>query len=243
MKTSNEKRDSSRTIAGVSLMVAPLALAAAMALMPSFAGASPDVLTRLAANETALLAADLLVIVAIILLIPGMLGLLRVVRRRIPRLAPTAVAMFLVGWLFALGPVMLDRAQLQIARSGMSRDQAVALVEELEADAGIGVVIGIFIIGHTLGTILLGVALARARFVSIWASASIVIAAFLHPIARVGLGSKWLEVFAFGLLALGLVVSGLRVLRTSGEEPEPSLGAHTRRTPGATRPVAASEAA
>jgi hypothetical protein len=243
MKTSNDNRGMRRTLAGVSLIAAPLALAAAMALLPSLAGEWPDVLARLAANETALLAADLLVVVAIILLIPGMLGLLRIIGRAMPRLAPTAVAMFLVGWLFVLGPVMLDRAQLQIARSGIPRDQAVALVERLEADAGIGVIIGIFVIGHTLGAILLGIAVARARFVPTWAAASIVIAAVLHPIARVGLGSKWLDVFAFSLLALGLAVIGFRVLRMSGEEWESSLDARERRTPGPRRPVAASEAA
>jgi hypothetical protein len=243
MKTSNDSRGMRRTITGVSLIAAPLALAAAVALLPSLAGEWPDVLARLAANETALLAADLLVVVAIILLIPGMLGLLRIIGRPMPRLAPTAVAMFLVGWLFVLGPVMLDRAQLQIARSGIPRDQAVALVERLEADAGIGVIIGIFIIGHTLGAILLGIAVARARFVPTWAAASIAIAAVLHPIARVGLGSKWLDVFAFSLLALGLAVTGFRVLRMSDEEWEPSLDARKRRAPGARRAVAASEAA
>ena len=214
-------RNAARKIAGVCLIAAPLALTAAMALAPWFVADTGELLTALAANQSALLAADLLVLVAIVLLIPASLGVLRVLRHRASHLAPVAVGMFLVGWLFVLGPVMLDRVELQLAKSGMPPDEAVALVERLEADAGISVIFGVFIVGHTLGGILIGAALARARFVPIWAAASIVVAAVLHPIARVGLGSKWLDVVAFALLTLGLAVTGLRVLRMSDDEWEP----------------------
>ena len=214
-------RKTARKIAGVCLIAAPLALTAAMALAPWFVADTGDLLTALAANQSALLAADLLVLVAVVLLIPASLGILRALRNRTPRLAPVAAGMFLVGWLFVLGPVMLDRVELQLATSGMPREEAVALVGRLEADAGISVIFGVFIIGHTLGAILLGIALARARFVPFWAAASIVIAAVLHPIARVGLGSKWLDVVAFALLTLGLGVTGVRVLRMSDDEWEP----------------------
>ena len=218
-------RTIARTIAGASLIAAPLALMVAMAIAPWFVADTGELLGSLAANQSALLAADVLVVVAVVLLIPASLGILRALRYRAPRLAPVAVGMFLVGWLFVLGPVMLDRVELQLATSGMSRDEAVALVERLEGDAGISLIFGVFIIGHTLGAILLGVALARARFVPLWAAASIVAAAVLHPIARVGLGSKWLDVVAFALLALGLAVAGVRVLRMSDDEWEPRLDA------------------
>lgn len=214
-------RNTARRIAGVCLIAAPLALTAAMAIAPWFVADTGQLLATLAANQSALLAADLLVVAAVVLLIPASLGILRVLRNRTPRLAPVAVGMFLVGWLFVLGPVMLDRVELQLATSGMPRDEAVALVGRLEADAGISVIFGVFIIGHTLGAILLGIALTRARFVPIWAAASIVIAAVLHPIARVGLGSKWLDAVAFALLALGLAVTGVRVLRMTDDEWEP----------------------
>jgi len=214
-------RNTGRKIAGACLIAAPLALTAAMAIAPWFVADTGELLTALAANRSALLAADLLVLVGVVLLIPASLGLLRVLRDRTPRLAPVAVGMFLVGWLFVLGPVMLDRVELQLAESGMPREEAVAFVGRLEADAGISVIFGVFIIGHTLGAILLGAALARARFVPMWAAASLVLAAVLHPIARVGLGSQWLDVVAFALLALGLGVTGVRVLRMSDDEWEP----------------------
>ena len=214
-------RNIARTIAGASLIAAPLALVVAMAIAPWFVADTGELLAALAANQSALLAADVLILVAVVLLIPAALGILRALRDRTPRLAPVAVGMFLVGWLFVLGPVMLDRVELQLATSGMPREEAVALVGRLEADAGIGLIFGVFIIGHTVGAILLGIALARARFVPMWAAASIVIAAVLHPIARVGLGSKWLDVVAFALLALGLAVTGVRVLRMTDDEWEP----------------------
>ena len=232
-----------RTIAGASLIAAPLALIAAMAIAPWFVADTGDLLATLAGNESALLAADLLVVVAVALLIPASLGVLRVLRDRTPRLAPVAVWMFLVGWLFVLGPVMLDRVELQLAKSGMPRDAAVALVQRLEADAAISFIFGVFIIGHTLGAILLGVALARARFVPSWAAASIVAAAVLHPIARVALGSQWLDVVAFALLALGLAVAGVRVLRMSDDDWEARADAVEPATTRRGRALVSSEAA
>ncbi|MBA3382416.1 MAG: hypothetical protein H0T97_11245 [Actinobacteria bacterium] len=232
-----------RKIAGTCLIVAPLMLLAAMAIAPSLAGETEEILVRLAANKPALLAADILVPLAVVLLIPASLGILRVLRERTPRLALVGVPMFLVGWLFVLGPIMLDRVELQLALSGMPGDEAVALVERFEGDAGISVIFGVFIVGHTIGAILVGVALARARFVPIWAAACIVVAAVLHPIARVALGSKWLDVVAFALLAVGLAVTGSRVLRLSDEEWEPRVDAFEPGLPRPERQVVASGAA
>jgi hypothetical protein len=138
---------------------------------------------------------------------------------------------------------MLDRVELQLAKSGMSREEAVALVGRLEADAGISIIFGVFIVGHTLGAILLGAALARARFVPMWAAGSLVLAAVLHPIARVALASQWLDVVAFALLALGLGVAGVRVLRMSDDEWQPRPDTVEVAVPRAERELVSSGAA
>lgn len=210
--------------AGIWLIAAALGLLAAMAILPSMAGDTREVLARFADNETPLLLADIGITVAIVLLIPGSLGLLRALRERAPRLAPVAIGSFLVGWLFALGPVIQDRLMFQAATSGMPIDDAVALVKDLEADAGMSVVFGVFILGHTLGAILLGITLARTRFTPVWAGAAVAAGAILHPIARVGLESKGLDVFAFVLLALGLATAGLRLVALGRSAPEAAPG-------------------
>lgn len=210
--------------AGIWLIAGALGLLTAMAILPPMAGDTREVLTTFAANETPLLLADLCIVVAIVLLIPGSLALLGALRDRAPRLAPVAIGSFLVGWLFALGPVIQDRLMFQSATNGMPIDDAVALVKDLEADTGMSVVFGVFILGHTLGAILLGIALARTRFTPVWAGAAVAAGAILHPVARVGLESKGLDVFAFGLLALGLATAGLRLMALDRSAPEAARG-------------------
>lgn len=203
-------------VAGACLVAGPVGLAASIAIAPPLSGTTKELLTRLAAHRSALLAADLIVIVAVLLLVPASLGLAQVLRARGSRLAPIGAAVFAVGWLFVLGQVALDRFEVQLATSGIPLEDAVRLADKLDnGDVGMGVVSALFILGHTVGAILVGVALARSRFVPLWASAAIVAGAILHPIARVGVESKPLDVAAFALVAAGLATAGVRLLRTA----------------------------
>ena len=222
-------------------MAAPLGLAASIAVAPPLNGTTSELLTRLAAHRSALLVADLLAIGAVLVLVPASLGLLRALRARGSRLAPVAVALFAVGWLFVLGQVALDRFEVQLATSGIPLDEAVRIADRLDnGDVGMGVASAVFIVGHTVGAILIGVALGRSRFVPRWAGAAVLLGAVLHPIARVGVENKPLDVAAFLLVAAGLGVAGVRILRMTDLEWEATsfpAGELIRREPAG--PVAA----
>jgi hypothetical protein len=72
------------------------------------------------------------------------------------------------------------------------------------ADVGLSIAFGFFIAGHVLGTALVGCALWRSRSVERWGATLIVIGSVLHPVARVAVGSRWLDVLAALLLTAGL---------------------------------------
>ncbi len=213
MRTPNQRR----FLAGACLIAAPLTLMAAIAISPSLSGKTAEVLPKFAANKASLLVADLLFTAAIVLLVPATLGLVRQLRPRAPRLAPIAAGLLFVGWMFVLGPVFTDRVQVQLATSGISLPQAVSLSDRITGDTAVGVMFAVFVVGHTLGGILTGVVLLRTRFVPVIAAAATTAGAVLHPIARVGLESKPLDVIAFVLLSTGLVAAGRRVLAMSDE--------------------------
>ena len=69
----------------------------------------------------------------------------------------------------------------------------------------------VFIVGHELGTLLLGVALARARVVPLWAAAAVVIGIAVHPVS-VALVSRGMDILAYGLVTAGCVAAARAVL-------------------------------
>ncbi len=74
----------------------------------------------------------------------------------------------------------------------------------------------VFVIGHELGTLLLGIGLAWARAVPLWAAAAVVIGIVLHPISFV-IGIRLVDVLAYALITLGCVAAARTVLITPND--------------------------
>jgi hypothetical protein len=73
--------------------------------------------------------------------------------------------------------------------------------------------VGIFVIGHILGTVLLGLALVRSRAVPVVVGALLVVSQPLHLVAYVIVQSWALDAAAYGLTALGLGAAGIAYYR------------------------------
>lgn len=65
-----------------------------------------------------------------------------------------------------------------------------------------------FVVGHLLGTTLLGIALVRSRAVPAVIGWLLAVSQPLHFVAFVILGSRWLDAGAYLLTALGFGVAG-----------------------------------
>ena len=71
---------------------------------------------------------------------------------------------------------------------------------------------GLFVLGHVVGTVLLGVALWRSRAVPRWAALATIVSQPLHFVAAVVLGSPSLDLVAWGLNAAGFTAAAVAAL-------------------------------
>lgn len=76
----------------------------------------------------------------------------------------------------------------------------------------------IFVIGHVIGTVLLGCALLRGTTIPRWAAIVLIVSQPLHFVAAVILSSNELDLVAWGLNAVGFGAVAVAMLRMTDEE-------------------------
>ena len=151
-------RTVSRTAGAVALVLGPLALALPLGVTDDGQAPAADRLAAYADRPGAALAGNLLLL-PLMLLVPAMIYAARLARSGAPRTAFTGGALAALGWLAGL--IGFGGAQIvlyQASRIG-DRAAAVALVDAVDGDPVMGTLVGVFVIGHIVGMVVLGVAL------------------------------------------------------------------------------------
>jgi hypothetical protein len=141
-------------------------------------------------------------LIALVTLVPGVLTVAGALHPS--RLKSWAVGLSIPGYL-CLG-VLFAEDNLLSAGAGAHLDQRelAAHLDGLGPSHTIG--LAIFVIGHVVGTVLLGLALLRSRRVPAWAAWSVTVSQPLHFIAAVILGNPPLDLIAWMMTALGMAV-------------------------------------
>lgn len=163
------------------------------------------------ANPGAQSAVLWLAYLGLLTLIPGLYAAARVARPTAPRLTAWALALAVPGYL-SLGPLLgTDHLLWGATHAGLSVGEATAVVQA--GHVTIDVAVAVFVVGHVVGTVLLGLALLRSGRVPAWAGWAIAVSQPLHFVATVFLGSPQVDCFAWGLTALGMAVVAREVVR------------------------------
>ncbi len=206
-----------RTVTAISIVLGPLAVGVVRATVPSVN--PPDGKTAIAAMvaNPGLARAELAAGVVATLFLPfAIIGLTRLVMRRAPVLAMIGGGLALIGWALIPALVVGDAMTYTIAQSRANPTQLAALWDQVNANTVVSLLSTLFVVGHELGTLLLGIGLVRARAVPLWAAAAVVIGILLHPVGF-GLGIRPLDILAFALLVAGCVAAARAVLMTSND--------------------------
>jgi hypothetical protein len=150
------------------------------------------------------------------LILPAILYLMRLAGPRAPRLALAGGAVSFAAWMGGLYAVGASDLLYYHAAQSPDRADAVSLVHALTSD-GIFVLPEIlFVVGHMLGMLLLGIALWRSGAVPRWAAALVGLAPIAQvPVHDSGAGSA----VAYGLLLIGTAACAVMLVRTP---PEPA---------------------
>lgn len=152
-----------RTLAGLALVAAPLVLLVALIVHP---GEGEGGFVQTVADNTARVeVSNLLIIFSSVLFVPGLIGILRLIRGRGIVLAHLGVGLALIG---VVGHAVWAGFQLILVgtiRSGIDQGQLSQMVEGGPPTAGFAVVMAMFLVGFFLGLVVLAAGLWRSRSV------------------------------------------------------------------------------
>ena len=199
---------------GVALLlpVGPAAVAVLRLILPYYTeGDSAGMVAAVEAEPGRQSAVLWLAYVCILTLVPGLIAASGVCREAAPRLTAWALGLGVPGYLSLGMFVGSDHLLWSVSDAGLSGADAVAVV-----DAGhpsIDVAIGVFVLGHVIGTVLLGLALLRSGRIPAWAAWAITVSQPLHFVATVFLGSPQVDFVAWSMTAVGMAFVAREVLK------------------------------
>jgi hypothetical protein len=208
-----------RLALAVIMPIGPLAIAIVRGILPYY---TTDSNTTLAVQAAAHQGTENLVVwltfIAMLTLIPGVIAVGMLARRGAPRLGTIGLVVAFAGFMSLFWSTVAgsDNVALGAARIGISPALTGRLLDSMAAVPAIGLGTNLFVAGHILGLVLLGIALWRGRVLPSWAALLIAVSQVLHFIFAVVVPVHALDGLAWGLTAVGFAVAALALVR----EPE-----------------------
>jgi hypothetical protein len=139
-------------------------------------------------------------------------------RRHAPRLGTTVLVLAFAGFMSLFWSTVAgsDNVALGAARIGMSPALTGKLLDSIGAIPAIGFASNLFVLGHIIGLVLLGVALWRGRVMPAWAALTIAVSQPLHLVFAVITPVHALDGLAWGLTAIGFAAAAIALMREPG---------------------------
>jgi len=141
-------------------------------------------------------------LVGVLTLVPGLIAAAAILAPS--RLKAWAMGLAVPGYL-CLGVLLAQDSLLWSGvHSGADPKQVTLLLDSLHPSMMVG--LGVFVVGHVLGTVLFGIALLRSGRVPAWAAWAVAVSQQLHFIATVIAGSPTMDLIGWSLTGVGLAV-------------------------------------
>lgn len=210
-------RHASRLLAALVLPIGPLAVAGLRYVLPYFSASNPSEMARdVMAAEGRQSAVIWLGLIATFTLLPGVLAVGRLTRRGAPRMTAAAMLLVVPGYLALIYMLGSDLVLWTGAKAGLDASTLTALADTTHPSSNIAAVV--FVIGHVIGTVLLGLALLRSRTVPVWAAIVTIVAQPMHFVAFVVLGNQTLDGVAWAANGFAFAVVAVAILRMRDDE-------------------------
>jgi hypothetical protein len=164
-----------------------------------------------------------------LLLIPAVLGAMRLVRYRAARVGLIGGTMMIAGYVCYFALTFQSYATNALAQQGGIGANDVKVVELTQDQAFYVIPALLFVLGNIVGTFLLGLALIRAHAIPLWAGLCVVAWPVLHLA-----GGTWGEVAGSVVEGIGLAVVGVRLLAIRPASADTEEYARTSRPVGPT---------
>ena len=220
LRPTSDLRPAARTFAAVILPVGPAAVAVLRFVLPyDTTDSGRDIVREIAGHQGRTDLAVWLGFVAVLTLVPAVLWVGRVTARSAPRLTAAALLLLVPAYLSLAFLVSSDAIALYGVRHGLTVSTVADMYEGVHpivAVAGL-----LFVLGHVVGTILLGTAMCLGGAVPLWAGVATVLAQPVHFVAAIIVGSHTLDLVGWGLNAIGFAAVSIVVLRLADDDWAP----------------------
>ncbi len=215
MLSLSDERNFVRSLAGLSLIVAPLLLLLGNAIDPGASDKAAERLTQIANNEARYVAAGYLLLAGAWMFVPGLIGLWRLFAGQRVSLGQVGTGLTLIGVVTTIAFFGFGVYEYEAAQPGVDRAQMARLADNVEEPAAVAIpLLIVFLVGMVLGSLIVAWSLWRRRVVPAWSPAAIVVGSLLNFVAD----SAVLSATAFAFLLVGFGRVGLRLLSMSDEE-------------------------
>jgi|tagenome__1003787_1003787.scaffolds.fasta_scaffold20490813_2 hypothetical protein len=205
-------------VLAVLMPLGPLCIAALRGLLPTFSSdKAVDVAAAVAGAPARQSAVVWLGYVALLTLVPGVLAVAGLTRAAAPRLTWWAMALLVPAYLSLGGLVGQDAMLWSGHDAGLGLQSVASLYDHTHPALIVATVV--FVVGHVVGTVLLGLALLRSGRVPAVFGWALTVSQPLHFVAFVVLGVQPLDVFAWLLTALGMAAAAVALLREPSATP------------------------
>jgi hypothetical protein len=124
----------------------------------------------------------ILILGSSMLLVPALIGLMRITAERSPRLSNIGGALSLLGALVAVGDSTSQLVIWQMGARGADRAQMAALLHRYDNVAGASVLFSVGGLSVVVGVLLLSIALYRAKAAPAWAAAGVLAGTVLNVV-------------------------------------------------------------
>jgi hypothetical protein len=208
-----------RLALAVIMPIGPLAIAIVRGILPYTTDDSNTTMaTKVAAHQGTEGLVVWLTFVALLTLIPGVIMVGLMARRGALRLGTTGLVLAFAGFMSLFWSTVAgsDNVALAAAHIGVGPGLTGRLLDAMAAIPAIGLAQWLFVAGHIVGLILIGIALWRGHVLPSWAALLIAASQVLHFIFAVIVPVQALDGLAWGLAAIGFAVAARVLVREPG---------------------------
>ncbi|MEO7449119.1 MAG: hypothetical protein ABI336_12675 [Humibacillus sp.] len=192
------------------LPIGPFCIAALRYLLPYYTADTNIAIVQAVIDHPGRESAVLwLGLVGVLTLVPGLIAAAAILPPS--RVKAWAMGLAVPGYLCLWVLLAQDSLLWSGTHSSVDPAQVALLLDSVHPSMTVG--LGVFVVGHVLGTVLFGIALLRSGRVPAWAAWAVTVSQPLHFVATVVAGSPTLDLIGWSLTGVGLAVVA-RALRT-----------------------------
>jgi hypothetical protein len=195
------------------IVLGPLSIAILRAVLPySSADDAATIASKIAGHQTAQTAVLWLTLVAMVTVVPAVTAVGLLAARHARGLGTAGMILAVAGFGALWATTAVDFTALAGAQSGAGLDATTKIVDNLNANPAQLAATIVFVLGHIVGTIMLGVALLRGRAIPAWAAWALIVSQPLHLVFAVVVSSAPLDAAAWGLTTIGFAAAARAIV-------------------------------